>query len=78
MSEQATGSVVVELELEGRWAISLLTEDWKEGEIAALNSGDEEAMKALRDAAVQRVLAEPDDIYENRVKVHLNSAGDAA
>lgn len=65
-----SGSVFVTLSLSGRWAITSLTKDWSKDEKQALLNGEGEAWDALRDEAAQRVLADPDEVERDEVRVH--------
>jgi hypothetical protein len=57
----ARGSAFIELRLEGRCALSLLTEGWTAEEVASLERGDPEARAEAEALLITRVLNEPDE-----------------
>lgn len=66
------GSIYVELDVNGRWAVSLLTKDWSAEEKAALLAGEEDAREALRDAAMRATMDSPDDVDLRFAEVDVN------
>lgn len=68
----ATGTVYVEVEVSGRWAISRLTEHWTDDEKRKLAARDQEALDALIEEASCRVLRQPDEADDRYVEVVLN------
>lgn len=67
------GSILITLEVSGRWALSRVTDGWTDAEKDALLAGDEEAKQELIAEAVRMVLAKPDDVDEHHVEITFSA-----
>ena len=65
-------SVYVELEVKGRYALSVITDRWSEDEKQALMDGDPEALRAAVDAAVARALTAPTEVEVTHEAVYVS------
>lgn len=70
---QVSGSAYAELHLEGRWALSLLTQGWSDCERQALLDGDATAKAELKDALIGRILGNPDEFDVETFELTITS-----